>query len=135
MTRRKGDTVATKTIVRYVPPNPLIGRRELRPSDFETLGIFTQETPLFFDKEKNFWLDAEAAGISKEALQWFKDSPEFTVETQEVKGKEDPQALQFKEAYDASLGGVRSPAPEGEATSGSDTSSAHSTTTRSTAKP
>lgn len=126
--------MATKTIVRYVPPSPLIGRRELSPADFETLGIFTQVERLQFDQEHNWWLDADAAGISKEALQWFTDSTEFTVETQEVKGKEDPEALRQQEAYAASLGSGPQPVVEGESKSTSTADTGTSTTTQSTAK-
>ena len=125
--------MATKVIIRYLPPNPLIGRRELSPRDFETLGIFTQEQVLRFDKEKNFWLDADTAGVSKEALKWFEDSPEFTVERQEVKGKEDPEALRHQEAYAASLAASPQPVVEGENKSESTASTEGSTTTQSTA--
>jgi len=125
--------MATKTIVRYHPPSPLIGRRELTPADFETLGIFTQEKVLHFDQERNWWLDAEAAGISKEALQWFEDSTEFSVQRQEVKGKQDPEAERLKAAYDASLGSGPQPVVEGETTSEAGSTGA-SLTTESTAK-
>lgn len=131
--------MATKTIIRYTPESPLIGRRELSSADFQSLGIFTQKAPLVFDRERNFWLDADAAKVSKETLQWFEDSPEFTVERQEVDGEEDPEAVRHQEAYDASLG--RSPQPQAQAAAlGASTtettaaSSPKSTTTQSTAK-
>lgn len=126
--------VATKVIIRYKPENPLIGRRELTPADFESIGIFTQETRLLFDREKNFWLDAEAAGVSKEALQWFEGSSEFTVERQEVKAGADPEKERLKEAYAASLAPTPQPVVEGESSSESTPSSTTSTTTESTAK-
>lgn len=126
--------MATKVIIRYKPASPLIGRRELSPRDFESMGIFTQEKPLYFDQEKNYWLDAEAAGVSKEALQWFEDSPEFTVERQEVKGTVDPEAERQKEAYAASVDVPEPVLVEGESTSQSTPTGTTSTTTESTAK-
>lgn len=128
--------MATKTIIRYVPPNSLIGRRELSPKDFQSLGIFTQKKVLQFNKETNFWLDADAAGVSKEALQWFADSPEFTVETQDVGDDVDPETMRHQEAYAASIGASPAPSPQpvGENKSASETASSASTTTQSTAK-
>lgn len=130
--------MATKTIIRYRPVNPLVGRRELSVKDFESIGIFTQEKPLAFDQERNWWLDADAAGVSKEALAWFEASSEFAVERQEVKGKEDPQATRLQEAYDASLASAAQPTSDsaalvGESVSQSSTTTANSTTTESTA--
>ena len=128
--------MATKVIVRYKQPNPLIGRRELFPRDFESLGIFTQKKPLIFDKSGNFWLDAEKEGISKEAMDWLRESPEFTVEEQEVPDDADTDQVRFDEARAASL--AAAPQPDvltGESASETDTKSAKSTTTRSTAKP
>lgn len=131
--------MATKVIIRHKPANPLIGRRELSPADFKSIGIFTQKTQLVFEKENNWWLDADAAKVSKEALQWFEDSTEFTVERQEV-DDEDPETLRHQEAYAASLGSAPQAASRaaasalGESKSESSTASAASTTTQSTAK-
>lgn len=126
--------MATKTIIRYKPESPLWGRRELSPADFKSLGIFTQKTMLRFDKELNWWLDADEAKVSKEALQWFEDSPEFTVEQQEVDADQDADTLRQQEAYDASLG--RSPQPrvagENKSESTSTSTASASTTTQST---
>lgn len=125
--------MATKVIVRYKPPNPLIGRRELSPKDFESIGIFTQRKMLVFDKDQNYWLAADTADISDEAVQWFEESPEFTVERQEVPDEEDVEQARLDDAYEASL----APAPpqpvvEGESKSETSTTSADSTTTQST---
>lgn len=129
--------MARKTIIRHTPANPLIGRREISPADFKSLGIFTQTTMLQFDKERNWWLDAEAAKVSKEALQWFTDSPEFTVESQDVPDDEDEESLRHKEAYAASVSRPTSapqPAVAGENKSESTAPAEASTTTQSTAK-
>lgn len=132
--------MATKTIIRHKPANPLIGRRELSPADFKSIGIFTQKTMLVFDKDTNWWLDADSAKVSKEALQWFEDSTEFTVERQEVDDDQDPEALRHQEAYAASLGSAPQTASRaaasalGESKSESSTTSVASTTTQSTAK-
>jgi hypothetical protein len=127
----------TKTVIRYKPYSPLVGRRELSPKDFESMGIFTQRNMLVFDKERNWWLDAEAAGISKEALQWFDDSPEFTVERQEVPDDADAESLRHKEAYAASLGSAPQPSASaltGQSKSETTPTGTSSTTTQSTAK-
>lgn len=132
--------MATKVIIRYKPESPLYGRRTVSPADFKSVGIFTQKTALAFDKELNWWIDADAAGVSKEALQWFEDSTEFTVERQEVEDDEDPEVLRHQEAYAASLGSAPQTAAKaaasalGESKSESSTTSAKSTTTQSTAK-
>jgi hypothetical protein len=132
--------MATKVIIRHKPANPLIGRRELSPADFKSIGIFTQKTQLVFDQERNWWLDADAAKVSAEALQWFEDSTEFTVERQEVDDEEDSETLRHQEAYAASLGSAPQTATTaaraalGESKSESSTTSATSTTTQSTAK-
>lgn len=87
--------MATKTIVRWVPPNELYDRREITLRDLEGVGIFTQrQGPLVWDKATGFWCDAE--GIAPEVMDRL-ESPEFsnaqlgkfTIETQEV---EDPPA-------------------------------------------
>jgi hypothetical protein len=132
--------MATKVIIRYKPETPLVGRRELSSADFKSVGIFTQKSMLVFDKERSWWIDADTAGVSKEALQWFEDSAEFTVERQEVDEEEDPEALRHREAYAASLGSAPQTAAKaaasalGESKSESGTTSAKSTTTQSTAK-
>lgn len=132
--------MATKTIIRYKPYSPLVGERTLSPADFQSIGIFTQKTRLVFQKERSWWLDAEAAKVSKEALQWFEDSSEFTVEHQDVGEDEDPETLRQQEAYAASLGPTAQPttsalaADLGASKSTSDTTSSASTTTQSTAK-
>lgn len=83
--------MATKTIVRYEPPNDLVGQRELRPVDLELVGIFTQQTTLVWDKRTGFWLDADTAQISTEVLNRLESEEfsnktlgYFTVEQQEV---------------------------------------------------
>lgn len=132
--------MATKVIIRHKPMSPLVGQRELSPEDFKSVGIFTQKTKLVFTKERNWWLDAESAKVSKEALQWFEDSTEFTVESQEVDDSQDEETLRHQEAYAASLGSAPQTASRaaaaalGENKSESDTTSANSTTTQSTAK-
>lgn len=132
--------MATKVIVRHKPVNPLVGRRDLSPADFKSIGIFTQKKMVVFEKESNWWVDAEKAEISKEALQWFEDSTEFTVERQEVDDEEDADTLRHQEAYAASLGSAPQTATTaaraalGENASESSTTSATSTTTQSTAK-
>lgn len=89
--------MATKTIVRWKPPNELYDRRELTLRDLEGVGIFTQKQgPLTWDRP-GFWLDADEAQIAPEVMNLL-ESPEFsnaslgwfTIETQEV---EDPPAL------------------------------------------
>lgn len=96
--------MSTKTIVRYTPPNPVIGGREISPKDFESLGIFTQTTKLTWARETNFWLDVDEAEISAEALEWLDSQAEFTVQEQEV--PDPPQAAAAPE-------GVNDTAPEG----------------------
>lgn len=115
--------MSTKTIVRYTPPNPVIGGREISPKDFESLGIFTQTTKLFWARETNFWLDVETAEISAEALEWLNSQPEFTVEEQEVP---DPPAPAAPEVVDNT-------APEGgQSKSTSQTTAGAANTTQST---
>lgn len=88
--------MATKTIVRWKPPNELYDRREITLKDLEGIGIFTQrQGPLAWEKKSGFWLDAE--GIAPEVMERL-ESPEFsndqlgyfTVETQEVPDEEPP---------------------------------------------
>lgn len=84
--------MATKKvkIVRYKPPNELIGAREFSVEDFKRVGILTQKKPLVFNRESNFWLNAEEAEISAEALKFLEDNKNhtgtgtFTVEEQTV---------------------------------------------------
>lgn len=83
--------MTTKTIVRYLPPNPVIGARELAPDAFRSQGVFTQKKKLVWVKENGFWLETEEAGISAEALAWLKtQESEFRVEQQEIPDDEDP---------------------------------------------
>lgn len=133
--------MATKVIVRYKPNSPLHGGREISPKDLESIGIFTQKTRLVWLRENGFWLDAAAAGVSKETLEWLRlNTAEFTVETQEV-DSDDPQALAYGEAYKRSLADSIDPdAPvEGEVVEGQSKSESTGTprsggtTTQSTA--
>jgi hypothetical protein len=96
--------VATKTIVRWKPPNELYARRELLPASLEAMGIFTQTTPLYWDREHGFWLDAEAAGISPDLLDRLEsdefnggDLGQFTIETQDVPDKDEAPAEEPKQ--------------------------------------
>jgi hypothetical protein len=93
---RKGNTVV-KTIVRYRPPNEIIGRRELTVVDLERAGIFTQEKDLAWDAQTGFWLDADEAGISKEVLDLLESENfsndalgHFVIEQQQVEDKKAP---------------------------------------------
>lgn len=116
--------MATKTIVRYTPPNPIIGRRELSPEDFRGQGIFTQKKPLRWDAEQGFWLDAEEAKISPEALAWLAEQKgEFTVETQEIPDDEREELPAEEEAP-----------VEGSQPVGAGTPGATGTTTASTSR-
>lgn len=117
--------MATKTIVRYTPPNPIVGRRELSPQDFKDNGIFTQKKPLAWNAETGFWIDADEAKISPEALAWLEGQKgEFTVERQELPDEEDELA----DAGDAPS--PREGAPvEGEQPTGAGTPGATGTTT------
>lgn len=65
--------VATKRIVRYQPPNEIVGQRTMEVRDWERIGIFTQTTDLHWVREKGWWLDADEANISDEALAWLRD--------------------------------------------------------------
>jgi hypothetical protein len=83
--------VATKTIVRWEPPNELYAARELLPASLELVGIFTQSAPLVWRRENGFWLDADEAGISPDLLNRLEEEPfsggdlgQFRVERQEV---------------------------------------------------
>lgn len=81
--------MTTKTIVRYLPPNPIVGARELTPDDFKAQGVFTQKKRLLWTKETGFWLDADEAKISSETLAWLEEQKgEFKVETQEIPEEE-----------------------------------------------
>jgi hypothetical protein len=136
-THRKEKPLPTKVIVRYKPVSPLHGGREINPKDMESIGIFTQKTRLVWLRETGFWLDAEAAKVSKETLEWLRaNTAEFTVEEQEVDGEQDTQTLAFQEAYQRSLTDSVTPdAPvEGERASESQgTARSGGTTTQSTA--
>lgn len=83
--------MATKTIVRWEPPNEFYSERELLPQTLESLGFFTQRKPLIWRKENGFWLDADEAGISEDLLGRLEGEPfsggdlgHFKVERQEV---------------------------------------------------
>lgn len=85
-----------KTIVRYRPPNEIIGRREITVKDLEGIGIFTQKTDLAWDAKTGFWVDADEAGIAKEVMDKLESSDfsndalgHFTIEVQEVEDKQE----------------------------------------------
>ena len=103
--------MAKKTIVRYKPPNEIIGGRELTVADLKAVGIFTQKKDLFWRRENGFWLDADEAGISSETLAWLKDpangderSGHFTVEEQEVEDDEGQEPETVREQTPAEAG-------------------------------
>jgi hypothetical protein len=117
--------VATKTIVRWKPPNELYARRELLPASLEAMGIFTQKTPLYWDREHGFWLDAEAAGISPDLLDRLElddfnggDLGQFTIETQDVPDEEEVPVVkpepQTRPSTRAAAGELAVSAKEGE---------------------
>lgn len=114
--------MATKTIVRWKPSVPVYGQREFSVADFESVGIFTQRRNVVFTKDGNFWLDAEAAEISKEALDWLVANPdsfgEVTVEQQNV-----PDPTPASAGTDAVV--------DGESTSESSTAAGKANTTTS----
>lgn len=104
--------MATKTIVRYLPPHDLVGQRELLPGDLKTVGIFTQNTPLVWSRSNGFWLDAEEAGISRDLLNRLENDEAFSnpaighfrIERQEVPGEEAQDAeaeavTEFEEGF------------------------------------
>jgi hypothetical protein len=135
-THRREKTLATKVIVRYQPISPMHGAREISPKDLESIGIFTQKKILRWTQETGWWLDAEAAEVSKETMTWLRaNTAEFTVEEQEVDDNDSTQDLAYRAAYQASLTDSEgSPAPEGESKSESVGSArSGSTTTQSTA--
>lgn len=83
--------MAVKTIVRYKPPNELVGQRALTVADMRRIGIFTQEKDLYWNAENGFWLDAEEAGIAPEVMELLSTNNfsndhlgHFTVEKQDV---------------------------------------------------
>lgn len=120
--------MATKKIVRWVPAIPgVYGRREISVEDFENEGIFTQRRNLVFAEERRFWLAADDAEISDEAIEWLVNNPDsfgtFTVEEQEV-----PDELLKESAAPAG-----SPQPEGESVSTSTSTAGKANTTTSTA--
>ena len=99
--KERERVVATKTIVRWKPPNELYDRRELTLRDLEGVGIFTQKQgPLAWDRKTGYWVDAEEVGIAKEVMDRL-ESPEFsnetlgwfTIETQEIEDKPSPDPL------------------------------------------
>lgn len=112
-----------KTIVRYRPPNEIIGRRELTVADLERIGIFTQKTDLAWDERNGFWLDADEAGIAKEVMEKL-ESPDFsndslghfTIEQQEVEKApsepvvEGPEDTSFDEAASSTPAASQVPA-------------------------
>lgn len=126
--------MATKVIVRYKPVSPLHGRREIYPKDLEGIGIFTQKKPLLWTQDTGWWLDAEAAEVSKETMAWLRaNTAEFTVEEQEV-SDDSPQELAYRQAYEASLTTSDRTPVEGETKSESTgTARSGGTTTQSTA--
>lgn len=121
-----------KTIVRYTPPNPIIGARELSPNDFKGAGVFTQKKPLVWRKERGFWLDVDEDKISPEALAWLENPDnhqhkgEFSVERQEI---EDEEGSTTTESAPKD-GPVEGEQPAGAGTPGTTTG----TTTQSTAR-
>jgi len=123
--------VTTKTIVRYLPPNPIVGARELSSDDFKSQGVFTQKKKLLWQKENGFWLDADDAKISPEALAWLEErTGEFKVERQEIPD-DDTEAEATGTAKETSSGkAVEGEQPVGGGTPGTTTG----TTTQSTAR-
>lgn len=91
--------MATKTIVRWEPPNEFYSERELLPETLKALGIFTQSKPLVWRKVNGFWLDADEAGISDDLLGRLEEEPfsggelgHFKVERQEIPDEETAEA-------------------------------------------
>lgn len=119
--------MATKTIVRWKPSSPLYGERRISVADFEREGIFTQRRDLVWSQDRGFWLAADDAEISKEALEWLVNHPDatgsFTSEEQEVS----------EEAVRPQSAPTGSPQPEGESASTSQSTAAAANTTTSTA--
>lgn len=122
----------TVTIVRYTPPNELVGRRILRKQDFKNEGILTQKKDVVWTREGKWWVDADEAGISAEALEWLENKEnhghkgEFKVERQEVETEDE---------LDEGAENTESPLNANTAeptTSGSSTTTGGSTTTEST---
>lgn len=74
----------TVTVVRWTGATDIYDGREITAKQFkDEQGIFTQKKDLFFRKP-GFFLRADEAEISEEALGWFRNSSEFKVEDQEV---------------------------------------------------
>jgi hypothetical protein len=123
--------MATKTIVRYRPPNPIVGARELTPVQMEEVGVFTQQKRLLWTRESGFWLDAERAEISAETLAWLEEqSGEFTVERQEIpeENPTDPPASPQLPEDDSSV--VEGERPVGAGTPGGTTTTTTTGRTR-----
>lgn len=116
--------MTVKTVVRYRPPNPLYGARELSPEDFKSQGVFTQKKLLRWTSDTGWWLDADEAKISPEALTWLEERKEFTVERQEV----DDEEASSVETAEAETPAVEGEQPAGTGTPGTTTG----TTTAST---
>ncbi len=70
--------MATKTIVRYKPPNELIGAREITVEQLEARGIFDHGgVDLVWRKETGFWIDAEEAGLSEAMIDKLVNDEDF----------------------------------------------------------
>ena len=80
------STTKKITVVRWkYPARDLYDVREITAKQFrDEQGIHTQNKDVVFRRQNGFALRADEAEISKEALEFFRNSSEFAVEEQEV---------------------------------------------------